>query len=309
MANLRNTNLNLFLVFQALMKEQHLTRAGESIGLSQPGMSYSLKHLREIFNDPLFVKNNQSMIPTEKALLVFPDIQASLRLLSEAVDKHRIFDPATADTHFNLGLTDYATMVFLPELYKKVNAKAPSLEFTIHSVSTPEKSGALDKGEIDLAVGVFDNLPSRLEYHELYQEKIVMIYDPKRIKIKNKFTLKQFLDSPHVLLDFRESPPLTIKKHLQKKNLKRKVAFTLPQVLTIGRAIKNTNLIAAIPLTVAKRIAKQENLALADLPFKLPTFYVCLVWHKRKSQCIENKWLRDMFIEVNAEALKRGLVT
>lgn len=299
MANLRNTNLNLFLVFSALMREQHLTRAGESIGLSQPGMSYSLKQLRVLFNDELFIKNKQSMLPTSKAIAIYPDIQSSLHLLSKTIDSQHRFDPSASSAHFHIGLNDYAAMVFLSSLYRTQFAKAPNLGFTVHAISNPEKSGAFERGDIDLAVGVFDTLPKKLAYHELYREKIVMLYDPKHVTVKKKFSIKQFLASPHVLLDFRESPPLMIKHQLQRQGLKRKVAFTLPQITMVGRVIKNTNLISAVPLRVAKQIAKQDDLALAELPIQLQPFHVCLVWHKRNTTSPDNRWLREIFMGIN----------
>lgn len=42
--NLAGVDLNLLIVFDALMA-QHVTRAGERIGLSQPALSCSIKSL------------------------------------------------------------------------------------------------------------------------------------------------------------------------------------------------------------------------------------------------------------------------
>ena len=49
--NLAAFDLNLLLVFQAMMAERHVTRAGQRIGLSQPAVSAALGRLRAIFND------------------------------------------------------------------------------------------------------------------------------------------------------------------------------------------------------------------------------------------------------------------
>ena len=54
--NLRNVDLNLLVVLDALLNECNVSRAGERIGLSQPAMSAALARLREIFGHPLLVR-------------------------------------------------------------------------------------------------------------------------------------------------------------------------------------------------------------------------------------------------------------
>ncbi len=47
--NLRSVDLNLLVVFDALMAERNVTRAAERNGLSQPAVSKALNRLRYLF--------------------------------------------------------------------------------------------------------------------------------------------------------------------------------------------------------------------------------------------------------------------
>ncbi|PJG45002.1 hypothetical protein CAF53_26385 [Sphingobium sp. LB126] len=44
-------DMNLLLVFDALLREKTLTRAGQSLGITQSGASHALKRLRVFFGD------------------------------------------------------------------------------------------------------------------------------------------------------------------------------------------------------------------------------------------------------------------
>ena len=49
--NINSVNLNLLLVFEALLEEKNVSRAAAHIGLSQPAVSNALTRLREPFGD------------------------------------------------------------------------------------------------------------------------------------------------------------------------------------------------------------------------------------------------------------------
>src|ERR1700731_635660 len=57
-------DLNLLIVFDMLMREHSLTRAGRRLGLSQPATSHALARLRQTLNDDLFIRTPEGMQPT-----------------------------------------------------------------------------------------------------------------------------------------------------------------------------------------------------------------------------------------------------
>jgi LysR family transcriptional activator of mexEF-oprN operon len=53
---LRKADINLMVVFEALMLERNVTRVAEKLFLGQPTISSALNRLRTLFNDPLFIR-------------------------------------------------------------------------------------------------------------------------------------------------------------------------------------------------------------------------------------------------------------
>lgn len=54
--HLRSVDLNLLTVFDAVMQMQNITRAANSLGMSQPAVSNAVARLKVMFNDELFVR-------------------------------------------------------------------------------------------------------------------------------------------------------------------------------------------------------------------------------------------------------------
>lgn len=66
--DLRSIDLNLLVVFEALIQERNVTRAAEKLSMGQPAVSAALRRLRNLFNDPLFERAGRNMVPTPRAL-------------------------------------------------------------------------------------------------------------------------------------------------------------------------------------------------------------------------------------------------
>ena len=94
--NLNKVDLNLFVVFDAIYSEANLTRAGQIVGITQPAVSNALARLRETFNDPLFVRTAQGMVPTPMAQNIITPVRNALQQLRISVQESRTFNPAQA---------------------------------------------------------------------------------------------------------------------------------------------------------------------------------------------------------------------
>ena len=100
-------DLNLLRVFDTLMEERSVTRAGERLGLSQSAISHALNRLRYALNDELFVRGPQGMHPTARAAEIGPQVHAALVQLQTAVAPAD-FDPPTSERRFVLAAGSYS---------------------------------------------------------------------------------------------------------------------------------------------------------------------------------------------------------
>ena len=96
----KQLDLNLLVVFSALMETRSVTRTAERLGLTQPAASASLRRLRSFFGDELLVQVGKRMHPTPFAESLFPQIQRSLQSVEQAIATPAGFDPATSTRGF-----------------------------------------------------------------------------------------------------------------------------------------------------------------------------------------------------------------
>ena len=64
LAHFRRVDLNLLVVFGALMAEPSTTRAADRLFVTQSAVSHALKRLRALFDDPLFVRLGPGLVPS-----------------------------------------------------------------------------------------------------------------------------------------------------------------------------------------------------------------------------------------------------
>src|ERR1700720_2361244 len=101
--NLRTLDLNLLLVFEAVLHERSVIGAAKRLHLSQPATSHALNRLRRRLNDQLFVRTPAGMTPTPRAEQLAPPVRRALDELQLALEPE-VFSPATAEHSFDVAL-------------------------------------------------------------------------------------------------------------------------------------------------------------------------------------------------------------
>ena len=117
--NLKSIDLNLLVYLDVLLRKRNVTRAAESLGISQPAMSNGLKRLRELFSDPLLVRTSNGMTPTERAEELQPLVREIVAAVEKAVQSEKEFDASNADRVFRISVSDYSESTLLPRLLRR----------------------------------------------------------------------------------------------------------------------------------------------------------------------------------------------
>src|SRR5258706_13256942 len=99
---LRGIDLNLVLALDALLAERHVTRAARRLGITQPAASHALARLRELFGDPILVKDGRSMLPTPRAESLVLPLARVLEGVGRLVRHEVSFDAGPAMRTFRL---------------------------------------------------------------------------------------------------------------------------------------------------------------------------------------------------------------
>jgi DNA-binding transcriptional LysR family regulator len=290
--NLAAVDLNLLVVFDALMSERHVTRAGQKIGLSQPATSNALSRLRNLFDDELFVRTPEGMQPTSRAIALEPMIQQVLLQIQSALISETPFVPETSERIFTLGMSDYVEFVLLAKLMQVLEVVAPRVKIQVRSTDRQEGLKLLDAEEIDLAIGFFPKCFSWHQEQLLFKEQYVCVSSRNNPKTRDTITLEDYLKASHLLVSPKEDMTGRVDWFLEKQNLKRHVAITVPHFLVAPFVLASTNLIATLAERVARTYADVLDLIVLPLPLEIPGFPVTMLWHTKNNSDPAHIWLR-----------------
>ncbi|MGX9377936.1 LysR family transcriptional regulator [Pseudomonas sp. JQ36] len=289
MNDLRRIDLNLLVVLDALLCEQHVTRAAERLHLSQPAVSHALARLRDLLGDPLLVRAGSTLVPTARALeLVAPLAEALAQVQSLLAPN--AFDPATARRTFRVAMSDYGAAIILPGLIRTLRREAPGIDLQISHASREGMLEGVLNGDIDLAAGVFPEMPNELRSTLLFEERYVCLLDRRSLPANGVLDLPTYLSRPHVLLEMRGSGTPEIERALTSLRECRRVAISLPHWNVAPQLISGTDLILTVSSRSVREIDQQELIVLPP-PFEIAPFTFVLAWHKRRGGDQALNWL------------------
>jgi DNA-binding transcriptional LysR family regulator len=290
--NLTKVDLNLFIVFDAIYTEANLTRAGQIVGITQPAVSNALSRLRETFNDPLFVRTAQGMVPTPMAQNIIGSVRNALQLLRVSVQESRIFNPLEANKTFHISMTDLVEAVLLPPLFQRLRRQAPGVQIESFLTRRRETTKELAAGRIDFAVDAPLNTDLQVRHVKLFEDRYVCAIRKGHPLAKEKISLDEYLSLSHIHISSRRSGLGLVDLALGKMGLQRKVALRSQHYLMAHEVMQQTDM--------AKSFARRHALHVVELPVNsVPAQETHLYWHESTDQDPANRWMREQLIELS----------
>jgi len=303
-------DLNLLVVFDAMLVQQSVTRAGSAIGLSQPAMSAALAKLRVLFNDPLFVRTSSGMSPTALALELAGPVHQVLDTVKSDILQKSSFNPARTERGFGLITPDIGEFALLPKIFTRIAVDAPHAKLRAMSMPATATAQALEAGEADLAVGYFPDLTGASFYQQrLFRNAYICMVRANHPRIGERLSLKQFVEGAHAVVR-PEGRNHIFEVFLQQRGIVRDVRLNIAHFTSLLAIIVESDLIATVPLDIGVAFARLARIRLLDPPLKPPAFDVKQYWHRRFNKDPANMWLRrsvhDLFSDY-AESTAREL--
>src|SRR6185369_282897 len=152
--NLRSLDLNLLVVFDALMIERHVTRAANRVAMSQPAVSNALARLRYVFKDELFIRHAGVMEPTPRAIELSDAVRQILRQTERLLTTDVGFDPRTSTRAFTGRMSDLIGYLALPRIVERLRALAPSVSLHVLHMAPDRTLKALEDDQLDFALSM-----------------------------------------------------------------------------------------------------------------------------------------------------------
>ncbi|MBB3639100.1 LysR family transcriptional regulator [Variovorax atrisoli] len=291
-SDFRRLDLNLLLVFHALLHERSVTRAAQRLFIGQPALSGALKRLRAALGDELFVRTSRGMTPTPRALELARVIEPLLLSLQQALHARPAFDPAKAERVFRIGLSDALEVALMPRLMQRLSEEAPGVRLIAREADRTNAPAMLDAAEIELAAGVFIDRASWHRQRALFGWNFVCVYNPALVKLRGgKITLAEYLRHPHLLTSFSADLSGLVDELLREKGHTRQVVFSSRNFATSPFIVRQMPAITTVPTFAAATWRDALGLAVSPLPFETPAYEVSLLWTAAQDADPALQWL------------------
>jgi DNA-binding transcriptional LysR family regulator len=290
--SLSKTDLNLFLVFDAVYEERNLTRAARLLHITQPAVSNALKRLRLAFNDPLFVRMPRGVAPTPVAENIAGQVKEALNLLTISLSESEKFLPRLSEKVFALGVHDIDEAALVPRLMERLETLAPSVSVECISVPRDELERELASGALDFALNVPLFSVPLLCRQLVSAERYVCAMRPGHPMASEPLTLERYLQLNHVHVSTRRQGVGHIDRALERLGRARTIRLRMMSYMAAPQVVASTDLALTIPRT----LASMYGLTTLDLPFEVGTLDQYLYWHKNADEDRANMWMRGVLL-------------
>ena len=296
--NIKDFDLNLLVVFDAVLGEGSISRAAARLDLSQPAVSNALARLRKLTGDRLFVRLANGVVPTPYAETIAEPIRSALAAIRTSLAGRQDFEPAHSERDFAIHITDLGEAFFLPRLLARLNGIAPRVRLRTLALSTDEARDALRSGTADLTIGNLPDFAAGFYQQRLFRDRYVAIVSRDHPTIGTRLTARQFAAASHAIAMPGGTGHGIIERTLVAQGLEGRIALRVQNFLVLPSIVAASELIAIVPHSVGSQISPRDAVKLLPLPVTIPAFDVRQCWHERYHDDPGHRWLRQQFMEL-----------
>ena len=296
--NLRSLDLNLLPVLEAVYAERSLTRASETLRITQPAVSNALSRLRAHFEDPLFVREGRGVKPTAMAEALMPAVREALDRLRAGLEPRSVFEPSRSTRVFNISARDAGANMLAPQLARRLQAEAPGVRLNWSQVARGAISTELASGRLDLAIDVPDIRGGDLAHEALLSTPYVCVVATGHPMADQALSLEDFAALRHVVVSSRREGRSYVEEVARANGLRITPVMRLPYYMPALEVVRQTDLVLTLPAA----LARLPGLAVLDVPDVFPALDSVLYWRRENSEDPALTWLRGLIREVPAHA-------
>lgn len=306
----RTTNrfdLNLIRVLYVLLEERNVTHAAERLCVSQPAMSGALQRLREYFKDQLLVRAGREMELTPLARSLIEPVRELLLSIRETLDTRPRFDARTTKRAFSLAMSDYAALVLMPRVLKRLAEKAPYI--SCHVEPLIETTFAkLSSNDVELCVGsdnwrLYGNLEPKGEIRSspLFTDEFVCVVDRDNPLVGDTLSAEHYKQMPHAAVRLCRGFSSVVEHAWTLADLNLNIMATAPSFSTLMFMVPGTPLIATTQARLARILAQSLPLKQVPCPIPMPRLTEVLIWHARNDFDPGHDFLRAIIVEAASQ--------
>ncbi len=281
---LRELDANLIVVLDALLIDASVTKAAERLGRSPSAVSHALSNLRMVFEDDLFVRAGQRLVPTAKAKEMAPTIHVIVAGMEGLVRPTAPFDPGTQKRNFTISSPEISELTILHGLRGKLASAAPGITIERRPPANVRSVEGLRDGGLDFIIQqarLDDDAPD-ITSEGLYDDPVVTLARKGHPLARKKLSLAAFAEAAHIEIEEGSDTRDTVAALIASKGRELNIVRTVTSPLVGACLALETDALVSIPGTAAHSIMKAMPLVVIKQPFASLSVAVFMSWHRSK---------------------------
>lgn len=291
--HIRNLDLNLLVIFDAVFRLGTVTEAAREIGLTQPAVSHAVRRLRRLYGDPLFMRTKGGLQPTARAREIAPAIQSALKNIGTTLET--VFDPASLTRSFQFGLVNYTAFFLLPVLVERLQATAPKVSVTVDYIDEREAEMQVSRNEVDFAIGTLGHAGRRCARTDLFADQYRFVARADHPKISGRLRVSHLASLSQINIPLFADVQALLSEH----GISAKYALTTSNLLSVPFIVSTSELLALVPRSVATIFKDYCNLQVLKPPVEVGTYSISLLSNAEFEKENAYAWMKEMVLKAS----------
>jgi len=298
--NLARIDLNLLVLFEAVLEERHVARAASRLHVSPSAVSHGLGRLRELMKDPLFLRQPRGVVPTERARELAAPVADILERARQVISRAEGFDPRKSVRRFMIGAPDAVTAILLPGLIRELQRQAPGIDLAARNIAGQFEPALaeLDQRTLDVALLPMPQVPARFMTRTIFDVEDFVIVRRGGHPIGKKLTLGKYCAASHVVVSPKGDPHGLVNRALAKHGLTRRVALTVSSFMDALTIVAETDLLGAMPRRFVAMYGARYKVITCETPVPLASEPILAVAPQAAASDSGLVWLLDLLEKV-----------
>ncbi|WP_342321604.1 YbeF family transcriptional regulator [Kosakonia sp. BYX6] len=257
---LRNIDLNLLTIFEAVYVHKGIVNAAKVLNLTPSAISQSIQKLRLIFPDPLFIRKGQGVTPTAYASHLHEYISQGLESILGALDLTGSYDKQRTIT---VGTTPSIGALVIPSIFQAIKEHSPHL--MMRNIPISDAESQLSQFQTDLIIDTHITSSRTINHHVLYTDRLMLVCRKGHPCLHEAINAEILQKYEHTLLMLEGQNLSALRQRVQDIFPERQVSFSSYNMFTIAALIGNSDLLGLMPMRLFELF--RHCWPLVEIPF------------------------------------------
>ena len=267
-----------------LIENRSAKRVSEILNLSQSSISYSLKKLRNCFDDKLFESCEGAMQPTARVLAMQPYLQNIVQCINQCAKEGVAQTSATRQ--WNITAPEYFEILMLPALLQSVRSAGRNWSLGVSRLGEDLPINGVLEGETDVCFGFGAGYHQRhplLDYRSISEDSFVCLSSVQKHQPKTTLNIDEFCETPQVFPTPWLSEKNMVDDWLGKQARSRKIVTRANSYHAGVNILLSVPSLIAIPKKILPTLPIPPQIKILNPPAGFPTFTLDMIWRKKRN--------------------------